>query len=164
MTTTNDMRNPFAVQTPEDISAEDIVSLFVNVFSDFYNVDKPGHTFLHGPRGSGKSMMFRYLEPDCQQIAQASELRRLPFFAVYVPIKNTELKLTELKRLENTYAHLVLNEHFLVTYVAVRFFASLLKAQITDPTGEYAKALTLFYRGEFLTGTCNSCIGGNYRL
>ena len=46
---TPDLRNPFAVQTPEDLSADDIVSLFVDVFNDFYNILKPGHTFLPGP-------------------------------------------------------------------------------------------------------------------
>ncbi|MBV9767376.1 MAG: hypothetical protein JOZ48_21225, partial [Acidobacteriaceae bacterium] len=143
-----DLRNPFAVQTPEDISAEDIVSLFVDVFNDFYNIPKPGHTFLHGPRGSGKSMMFRYLEPDCQQLVHRAELHALPFFAVYVPIKNTELKLTELQRLENQHANVVLNEHFLVTYVAVRIWASLLKAGVKDEGGEHAHRLRSYYGTE----------------
>ena len=58
--------NPFTVTSPENMSAEDTFSLFVDVFSDFPKVPDPGHMFLHGPRGSGKSMMFRYLKPDCQ--------------------------------------------------------------------------------------------------
>jgi len=142
---TTDMRNPFAVQTPEDISADDIRSLFVDVFNDFHNINKPGHTFLHGPRGSGKSMMFRYLEPDCQKLVQGVGLNALQFFAVYVPIKNTELKLTELQRLENQNANIVLNEHFLLTYVAVRLCASLLKAQVTDANGEHAASFKSYY-------------------
>ena len=79
--------NPFAVQTPEGLSAKDVVSLFVDVFADFQLVRNQGHTFLNGPRGSGKSMMFRYLEPDCQQLATGRRLSELPFFAVHVPIK-----------------------------------------------------------------------------
>ncbi len=74
--------NPFAVQTPEDISAKDVESLFVDVFTDFHNIPKLGHTFLHGPRGSGKSMMFRYLEPDCQCLTLKKAVNELPFFAV----------------------------------------------------------------------------------
>ena len=58
-------KNPFAVQTPEDMAAKDVNELFVDVFTDFYQVPRQGHTFLNGPRGSGKSMMFRYMEPDC---------------------------------------------------------------------------------------------------
>lgn len=141
--------NPFSVQTPEDIPAEEVVSLFVDVFGDFHHIPLPGHTFLHGPRGSGKSMMFRFLEPDCQTIKTKKKLKSLPFFGVYVPIKNTEIKLTEFKRLENQHAELVLGEHFLVTYVAVKFFSSLLKAEITDQFGHGNKLLGDYYNSGF---------------
>ena len=99
---TQKLDNPFAVQTPEDMLADDVVDLFVDVFADFHHVRNAGNSFLNGPRGSGKSMMFRYLEPDCQKLALNLEVQKLPFFGVYVPIKNTDLKLTELQRLENT--------------------------------------------------------------
>jgi hypothetical protein len=141
--------NPFSVQTPEDIPAKDVVSLFVDVFGDFHHVPNPGHTFLNGPRGSGKSMMFRFLEPDCQQIKHGVKLMDLPFFAVYVPIKNTEIKLTEFKRLENQHADVVLCEHFLVNYVAVKFFSSLLKAQIPDPRNANAARLRKYCKQGF---------------
>jgi len=143
--------NPFGVQTPEDIQAPEVVDLFVDVFSDFYNVPNPGHTFLNGPRGSGKSMMFRYLEPDCQLIRSGqSELRELEFYAVYVPIKNTDLKVTELERLENKHASVVLNEHFLTVFTAARVFASLRdRACIEDPTGDHAHCFGTYLKGPF---------------
>ena len=143
--------NPFSVQTPEDIKAEEVVELFVDVFSDFYNIKNQGHTFLNGPRGSGKSMMFRYLEPDCQLIKSGqSELCKLPFYAVYVPIKNTDLKVTELERLENKHASVVLNEHFLTVFIASRVFASLRnRAVIEDPTGDHARSLEAYLAGPF---------------
>ena len=37
---------------------------FVDIFSDFPAVESPSHTFIHGPRGSGKSMMFRMMRAD----------------------------------------------------------------------------------------------------
>ena len=141
--------NPFAVQTPEDISSTDVVSLFVDVFTDFYNIPKVGHAFLHGPRGSGKSMMFRYLEPDCQCLANGKNVNELPFFAVYISIKNTDLKLTELERLESKYANFVLNEHFLSIHIAVKLFSSLLRAHIPDLDGSAAEAVRAFYGGGF---------------
>jgi len=142
--------NPFAVQTPEGISARDMESLFVNVFTDFYNIPREGHTFLHGPRGSGKSMMFRYLEPDCQCLALRKSVADLPFFAVYISIKNTDLKLTELMRLENKHANLILNEHFMVINIAVKFFSSLIKANMDDHEGTCAQAI----RGYYADGFC----------
>ncbi len=141
--------NPFSVQTPEDIKAAEVVDLFVDVFGDFYNIPNQGHTFLHGPRGSGKSMMFRYLEPDCQLLAtKEPHLSDLPFYAVYIPIKNTDLKLTELERLENKHANVVLNEHFLTVFIASRVFASLRdRATIEDPTGGHARAIRSYLAG-----------------
>jgi hypothetical protein len=144
-----DFKNPFAVQTPEDLPAEDAVSLFVDVFTDFHHIPNPGHTFLNGHRGCGKSMMFRYLEPDCQQLARGTPFGKLPFFGVYVPIKNTEIKLTEFQRLENKHADLVLNEHFLVVYVAVKFFASLMKANIEDKSAECVNRVRQYYEAGF---------------
>jgi hypothetical protein len=126
--------NPFIVQTPEDIPAEYTVAVFVNVFTDFYKIPHKGHTFVHGPRGSGKSMMFRFLQPDCQCLAKKKDLRELDFYGAYVPIKNTDLKLTELIRLENQNANIILNEHFMVLYIAVKLFGGLAKLfQIVDP-------------------------------
>src|SRR5580700_1788537 len=144
-----DPENPFAVQTPEDIPAKDVISLFVDVFGDFYHIPNPGHTFLNGPRGSGKSMMFRFLEPDCQQMKHGTTLRKLPFFAVYVPIKNTEITLTEFRRLENSRSDLVLGEHFLVTFAAIKFFSSLLKVRIPDTRGRNAKKLREYFSHGF---------------
>jgi hypothetical protein len=143
--------NPFAVQTPEDISAKDVVSLFVDVFTDFYNVPNVGHTFIHGPRGSGKSMMFRFLEPDCQQIHSGKTLNELKFYSVYVPIKNTDLKLTELARLENKHANYILNEHLLALYVGSRVFLSLQsKANLVDDSSRaYSSALITFFEHVF---------------
>ena len=124
--------NPFAVKTPESTSAEDVVSLFVDVFSDFQHVPHPGHTFVHGPRGSGKTMMFRFLEPDCQLLHKGGPLRGLPFFGVYVPIKNTDLSLTDFLRLRGSHAAPVLGEHFMSIHVVAKMLRSLEKAIALD--------------------------------
>lgn len=145
-----DQRNPFAVQTPEDLTAEVMVSLFVDVFSDFSMVEKVGHTFLHGPRGSGKSMMFRYLEPDCQAVKAGSRpLSEQAFFGVYLPIKKTDLTVTELARLEDSHANVVLNEHLLTAAVAARTFAALRKARVQDVNQVFVNELTQFYTRGF---------------
>ncbi|MGA2265316.1 MAG: hypothetical protein ABSH10_02670 [Phycisphaerae bacterium] len=118
--------NPFTVQSPEDLPAEEVVALFVPVFGDFPKVPRMGHVFLHGPRGSGKSMIFRYLQPDCQLLVNGkSRLSDLEHYSVYVPLKNCDLKITELRRLEGQHASVILNEHFMVLYIATKAFASL---------------------------------------
>ena len=45
--------NPFAVQTPEDMHAQEVVDLFVPDFSDFHKIPLAGHAFLNGSRGGG---------------------------------------------------------------------------------------------------------------
>ncbi len=126
MTLLDEIKNPFTVTSPEDMSAEDTYNLFVNVFNDFPKVTNQGHSFLHGPRGSGKSMMFRYLMPDCQKIKLSCDLKKLPFYAIYMRVKNTELQLTELQRLEGKHASFILNEHFMVIHTTEIVFSSLM--------------------------------------
>lgn len=118
--------NPFAVLTPEGISAEDAVELFVDVFTDFFQVVNPGHAFLNGPRGSGKTMMFRYMLPDCQSLKlDGAQVREHDYFAVYVPVKQTGgLNTVDLQRIQR-HANFLLNEHLLVTYIARKLFNSL---------------------------------------
>ena len=64
---------PFSVETPELMDAQEICDLFVPN-EEYYSLEVGGHVFLHGHRGSGKSMMFRRLSPDCQSILQTCNL------------------------------------------------------------------------------------------
>jgi len=118
-------KNPFQITSPEDMLAKDVMSLFVEVYTDFPKIIDPGHVFLIGPRGSGKSMMYRYLMPDCQCLKHGCTLKELPFLSIYVPLKNTNLALAELDRLENRHANDVLNSHLLTTHFALLAFKML---------------------------------------
>lgn len=122
---TDDQDNPFWVQTPEKISAPDAQSLFVDIFSEFPQVETPSHSFIVGPRGSGKSMMFRMMRPDCLMLRHGITLKELPFLAIYVPIKSTRITATDLERLEQHPGRYVFNEHLLCIYIAVSTFQEL---------------------------------------
>jgi len=130
-------KNPFSVTTPEDMKASDVVSLFVDVLPDFPHIQQSGHAFLHGPRGSGKSMIFRYLQPDCQSLAHQVALKDLPFFAIYIPLKKTDFTITEIGRLEGKHASDALNSHLLTmhfsTIVCETFGATAFPEQDTSP-------------------------------
>lgn len=145
--------NPFSVQTPEEISAADVKQLFVDVFSDFFNIEKDSHTFLHGHRGSGKSMMFRAMEPDCQILARNKLLPELPYYGVYVPIKLTDLNVVEFDRLgENELADFVLNEHAMTIFMAAKTVSSLLKnvGKQYDADEAVNERVSVFYRDSFV--------------
>jgi hypothetical protein len=140
--------NPFEIKTPEQISAQDIVDLFVDVFTDFNQVLEQGHTFLNGPRGSGKSMMFRYIMPDCQIIAKKKDVNELDFFSLYVPIKLTDINIPDLGRLEN-HAEYILNEHLLATYVLSKSIESIINV-FDEKLNQCTSEIEKFYKEDFL--------------
>ena len=110
-------QNPFWVWTPEDIPADKAVELFVEPFTDFPAVESPSHTFIHGPRGSGKSMMFRMMRPDCARKLRGNcKLSDLPYLGVYIPVKKTEISQTEMVYLDKHPARYIFNEHLLCIY------------------------------------------------
>jgi len=148
--TEHSYNNPFQITSPEDLTAEETFSLFVDVFTDFHKIIDPGHVFLFGPRGSGKSMMFRYLQPDCQCIARECTLSELPFLGVYVPLKNTNFALTELRRLESRHASDILNEHILVTHFCVKIFKTLAKPELYSVDGTNKDVAMNFYNEVFM--------------
>lgn len=141
-------RNPFEIKTPETNSAEDILELFVDVFPDFWQVKETGHTFLNGPRGSGKSMMFRYMMPDCQMLKTGNKACDLDYFAVYVGIKQTNINNTDLDRLSN-HATLIINEHLLSTFVIANVLGSI-RQTFKDDLNNYTEEIRNFYRDTFV--------------
>lgn len=139
--TSGAIRNPFDVQTPENLSTDEMLSLFVSENTDYYQIAKAGHTFITGPRGAGKSMIFRFLEPDCQCRHTKKKLSALEYYAVYISVKETNLNLPELVRLQEAkHATIVLNEHLLVTYVVTKIFVSLLDRAPADSLKSKATA------------------------
>lgn len=141
----DESKNPFKITTPEDLSANETVSLFVDVFSDFYQITDPGHVIIKGPRGVGKSMMFRYLQPDCQCLKTGNKIEDLEYVGIYIPLKNTNFSLTELKRLEKKHASAVLNEHLMVTHIISKVLENLINCKGFENGYRYNE-LKHFYR------------------
>jgi hypothetical protein len=118
--------NPFSIKTPETMSAQEVVDLFVPM-SELFDIEGTGHVFVHGHRGCGKSMMFRLLAPDCQVIRRETSIELLPYYGVYLSIKATDLNIPEFDRLEGQVAGYVLSEHTLVGYLASKTVQSLIE-------------------------------------
>ena len=140
--------NPFSVTTPETMSADEIVKLFVQADPNI-QLTSPGHLFVNGHRGSGKSMALRLLSPDCQTIVQDRPLCEHPFFAVYATVKATELDLHEFSRVQDESSGFILAEHLLVTFFAGKLFRSLLEMCSSElsmpPAFEQLRALVKNY-------------------
>ncbi len=142
------MVNPFEIKTPEQNSARDIVELFVDVFPDFGQILEKGHTFLNGPRGSGKSMMFRYMQPDCQMLVKDCEAKDLEYFSVYVGIKQTSINNSDLARLDS-HASILFNEHLLSTFVMANVLNSI-RETFGEQLNNFSSELYSFYKNIFV--------------
>jgi len=53
--------NPFSLVTANDMTPEEVSALFVGDYTDFQTIKKPFDTMLEGQRGTGKTMVLRYL-------------------------------------------------------------------------------------------------------
>ena len=151
--------NPFKVLTPESMDAHTVHTLFVNPFSDYDRIKEPGHTVVSGPRGCGKSMMFRYLLPDCQILALKVPLTDLPFLAFLVSIKNTAPNVTEFLHLKHKHANIVLNEHVLTVFIIAKVFHAISNFDF-PPSGDICSQSRDYVRHLFLP-TDHVC-GGNF--
>jgi len=125
---TSSYSNPFAVDSPERLTARAIADLFVEEFTQVRTVRERKHTFVWGSRGSGKSMMFRWLEPECQGLISGGFDKFLsssePFLGVYCPMKVAHFRRSEAALL-NPQVALILTEHMLNLAIGQRVVACL---------------------------------------
>jgi hypothetical protein len=117
--------NPFRIESPEKLSPPEIVDLFVEQYTQVGAVKQRKHTFIWGSRGSGKSMLLRFLEPQCQALVHGGceALIKAPesFFAVYCPCKEGQFNKTDLELLSPSAAQ-TLTEHMLNLQVSDLLF------------------------------------------
>lgn len=152
-------KNPFIYSTPDQIeNAQEALNLFVDVFKDFHLVESPGNTFIHGARGSGKSMMFRIMRPDCQLIKQEKKgIWDLSYYSIYVPVKNTSLNIQELNILtEKKHVVRLLNEHLMCLYISISIFRELSGEDYTDLGTDFSDEMKSFFEKDFKKVLLNS--------
>lgn len=135
--------NPFAVFTPEGLTADRVVAIFSTEMPGLENIQNSGHAFVVGTRGSGKSILFRYLEPDCQQLVTKKSMSELPFLSLYVSFRETQAQISELARFNDRHGEVFFNEHLLVLAIGAQVILRLLKNNdiATDELGPSAREL-----------------------
>lgn len=143
--------NPFQIKTPEMLDSKETVDLFVDVFTDYQKIRTEGHTLILGPRGIGKSMMLRYMQPDCQCIAMKVKVDQIEYLGFYVPFKKAGFTtITELRRLERNGARII-NEHIMCVYVLEMVYKILANEQLY---GEHPEKWDIEAR-EYYQSVCN---------
>src|SRR5438309_1113407 len=100
--------NPFAVINPEDRDPRDIAQHFVEIFTDLPRLAAPENTFIHGARGTGKSMMLRSLEASVMLLHHDhKKVAKLPHIGVHVPLKKLYFGITELRKPQGSASFLI---------------------------------------------------------
>jgi hypothetical protein len=72
-----DWENPFELVTATDIRYEDIPQLFVGDYTDFNTIKKHFDTVLEGQRGTGKTMVLRFMALETQIKVWTEQKKRL---------------------------------------------------------------------------------------
>lgn len=153
--------NPFAVFTPEGLDANRVVAIFSTEMPGLGNIESAGHAFVIGTRGSGKSILFRYLEPDCQRLVTGKSLSDLPFLSLYVSFRETQAQISELARFDNRHGEVFFNEHLLVLAIGAQVVLRLLRNndiatdELTASAKELHNELSCLLSGEEADPTVN---------
>lgn len=106
--------NPFAVEHPENLKIEEVRKLFVEDATNIKNLMSQDHTIIWGARGSGKSMVLRYLEA-IDFINDSTKNNK--FISIYIPIKEGMFNKSDFEQIPEKFSS-VLSEHLFNMYIA----------------------------------------------
>lgn len=102
--------NPFELVTASKLSAEEAVKLWCDD-NRLNRVRGKESCFINGHRGTGKSMLFRILQHDCQRILNPDEIPN--FLSIYCPVRDSEFMAEELEFFQSdAQKHIVSESHF----------------------------------------------------
>ena len=146
--------NPFQIKTPEKMNPNETINLFVDVFDDYQKIKTEGHTFVLGPRGIGKSMIFRYLQPDCQCLSIDGDISKIDFLGFYIPLRNASFTtITELRRLANN-ASQIINEHIMSVYFLQMCYKTLANPNISGDENDLWNRKAVAYYNNVCSELC----------
>ena len=157
--------NPFAVVSPEEMTAEKAAQLFVEMYSDYPQIKRPGNIIMTGARGCGKTMLIRCCQPDVLMLKDGIKKRldEIEYLAFHIPVKKTSLCLSELRFLENRHAPYLINEHFLALNVLMYALVGLTKIDYSDfNPKEYEDFFTNTYSRYLRMSGCKDKISVKY--
>jgi len=126
-------QNPFTIITPEDLSADQAIALFVDGLPGWNVIERPVNTLIYGFRGSGKTMALRYMEPDCQLALHTPNYLELPYFSVYIPLRHGDFYIAEIEALKrsDSYSIRFLESYFL-TKIITKFLSQFRKSGLLE--------------------------------
>ena len=128
------MSNPFELVTASKLSAEEAVELWC----DDKRVDRvkgKENCFVNGHRGTGKSMLFRILQYDCQLLLHPGS--HPPFVAVYLPVRDTEFITEEMELFQDDSQRSLISESHFCVLITLQLLRLLQKHTDLIPEGSH---------------------------
>ena len=116
------MNNPFELVTASKLTAEEAVGLWCDD-SRLDRVRGGESCFIHGNRGTGKSMLFRILQPDCQERLYPGAKRE--FLSIYFSVRDSDLMVEELELIQGHRQKSALSESHLTLLIVRQLFVAL---------------------------------------
>ena len=118
------MDNPFELVTASKLTAEDAISLWCDD-SRLNRVRGGESCFINGNRGTGKSMLFRILQSDCQELLHPKGHRN--FLSIYFAVRDSDLMVEELELIQTHRQKSALSESHLSLLIVRQLFVALTK-------------------------------------
>ena len=118
-------KNPFELVTASKLAADEAVHLWC----DDKRLDRARgreSCFVNGHRGTGKSMLFRILQDDCQGLLDPEGTP--DFLGVYVPVRDAEFMVEEMELFQSDFQRNIVSESHLAL-VIVQQLASLVNSR-----------------------------------
>ena len=132
------MDNPFELVTASKLTAEDAIYLWCDD-SRLDRVRGGESCFINGNRGTGKSMLFRILQSDCQELLHPKGKRS--FLAVYFAVRDSDLMVEELELMQEHRQKGALSESHLSLLVVRQLFVALTKTPGLVPADSRGRLL-----------------------
>lgn len=124
------MDNPFELVTASKLSAAEAIDLWCDD-NRLDRVRGGESCFINGNRGTGKSMLFRVLQRDCQDLLFPDG--KLEFLSVYFAVRDSDLMIEELALMQAHRQKSALSESHLILLIVRQFLVEVLKTPEAIP-------------------------------
>ena len=137
------MNNPFELITASKLSAFDAKELWCDD-SRLDRVRGKESCFINGNRGTGKSMLFRVLQNDCQKLLFPKT--EPDFLSVYFAVRDSEFMIEELQLLEPKPQSYAISESHLILLILRQLLLTLSRNTELVPESLHESFCTLLVR------------------
>ncbi len=137
---TIEVKNPFELVTASKLTAQEAIDLWCDD-KRLDRVNNKENCFINGHRGTGKSMLFRILQHDCQSLLRPTT--DADFLAVYFSVRDAEFLTEELELFQSDAQKSVISESHFSLLIVKQLFVLLQGAPALVPNAHRKELIAL---------------------